>query len=32
MNPLDNGVAERWKADEPGAIAEAREWTRRFAI
>jgi ubiquitin-conjugating enzyme E2 N len=30
-DPLDNGVAERWLTDEPGAVNEAKEWTRRYA-
>jgi len=31
-DPLANDVAERWKADEPGAIAAAKEWTRKYAM
>jgi len=31
-DPLANDVAERWKTDEPGAIATAKEWTRKFAM
>ncbi len=31
-DPLDNGVADRWKRDEAGAVTEAREWTRRYAV
>ncbi|EPS40515.1 hypothetical protein H072_5614 [Dactylellina haptotyla CBS 200.50] len=30
-DPLANDVAQRWKEDEPGAIATAREWTKTHA-
>ncbi|KAF3310602.1 ubiquitin-conjugating enzyme E2 N [Orbilia oligospora] len=30
-DPLANDVAQRWKEDEPGAIATAREWTQTHA-
>ncbi|KAK9447385.1 ubiquitin-conjugating enzyme/RWD-like protein [Limtongia smithiae] len=30
-DPLANDVAQRWKEDEPSAIATAREWTKTFA-
>eukprot|EP01096_Ripella_sp_DP13-Kostka_P015787 TRINITY_DN749_c0_g1_i1.p2 TRINITY_DN749_c0_g1~~TRINITY_DN749_c0_g1_i1.p2 ORF type:complete len:173 (-),score=57.89 TRINITY_DN749_c0_g1_i1:148-600(-) len=30
-DPLDNGVADHWKRDEPGAIRTAQEWTRIHA-
>ncbi|CAF4464059.1 unnamed protein product, partial [Rotaria socialis] len=28
---LDADVAEKWKADEKGAKAMARDWTQRYA-
>ncbi len=31
-DPLDNEVAERWKADEKAAISTAREWTRLYSV
>ena len=31
-DPLDNGVAEVWKNDEPKAIETAKEFTRNFAM
>jgi ubiquitin-conjugating enzyme E2 N len=30
-DPLDNTVADHWKADEPGAVTKAREYTQRYA-
>ena len=30
-DPLDEGVARQWREDEEGAVACARDWTRRFA-
>jgi ubiquitin-conjugating enzyme E2 N len=30
-DPLANDVAQNWKEDEKGAIAQAREWTRMYA-
>lgn len=30
-DPLDNGVAEVWKTNEPQAIRTAREWTALYA-
>ena len=30
-DPLNNQVAELWKADEDRAIANAKEWTRLYA-
>lgn len=30
-DPLANDVAQNWKEDEKGAIAQAREWTRIYA-
>lgn len=30
-DPLDNGVADTWKTNEPLAIANARKWTEQFA-
>ena len=30
-DPLDNGVAEMWKTNEPQALANAREWTQKYA-
>lgn len=30
-DPLANDVADFWKSDEAGAIAEAQRWTRRYA-
>ena len=30
-DPLDNGVAEVWKINEPQAIKTAAEWTRQYA-
>eukprot|EP00624_Nannochloropsis_granulata_P006320 evm.model.NODE_4663_length_47357_cov_23.541208.2 len=30
-DPLNNQVAELWKADEDQAIANAKEWTRLYA-
>ncbi|KAK4689508.1 ubiquitin-conjugating enzyme E2 N, partial [Tremellales sp. Uapishka_1] len=30
-DPLANDVAQYWKEDEQGAIAQAREWTRLYA-
>jgi len=30
-DPLDNGVAAHWTSDEPGALEEARRWTRMYA-
>ena len=30
-DPLNNEAAERWKRNEIEAMAQAREWTRRFA-
>jgi len=29
-DPLANDVAEHWKRDEQGAIAMARDWTRKY--
>lgn len=31
-DPLANDVAQHWKSDERGAIAQAAEWTRQYAI
>ena len=31
-DPLDNGVAAHWKANEREALDQARDYTRRFAI
>lgn len=31
-DPLDNNVANHWKTDEPGAIATAKEYTRKYAL
>jgi ubiquitin-conjugating enzyme E2 N len=31
-DPLANDVADHWKNDEHGAIATAREWTRKYAM
>ena len=30
-DPLDNNVAAQWKTNEPRALVEARDWTRRYA-
>ena len=30
-DPLDEGVARQWREDEEGAVACAKDWTRRFA-
>ena len=30
-DPLDNGVAEVWKTNEPTAIATAKQWTAQYA-
>ena len=30
-DPLDEAVADHWKADETGAINKAREWTQNYA-
>ena len=30
-DPLDNGVAETWKTQENVALANAREWTQKYA-
>ena len=30
-DPLNNEAADRWKTNEPEALKQAREWTRRFA-
>lgn len=30
-DPLANDVADRWKADEPGAMQTATAWTEKFA-
>jgi ubiquitin-conjugating enzyme E2 N len=30
-DPLNNEAAERWKTNEPEALKQAKEWTRRFA-
>lgn len=31
-DPLDNDVAKIWKENEPQAIANAREWTKKYAV
>ena len=31
-DPLDNGVAEMWKTNEPQALQNAKEWTAKFAM
>jgi len=31
-DPLDNKVANHWKADVAGAMKTAREWTRKYAM
>ena len=31
-DPLDNGVAEMWKTNEPQALQNAKEWTSKFAM
>merc|ERR1719231_470766 len=30
-DPLDNGVAEMWKTNEPQALQNAKEWTAKHA-
>ena len=30
-DPLDTGVAEMWKSDEPRAVKTAAEWTQQYA-
>jgi ubiquitin-conjugating enzyme E2 N len=30
-DPLANDVAQNWKDDQNGAIAQAKEWTRIYA-
>ena len=30
-DPLANDVAKHWKEDEAGAVATAREWTKKYA-
>ena len=30
-DPLDNGVAEMWKTQENVALANAKEWTQKYA-
>jgi len=30
-DPLDNGVAEVWKTNEPQALKMARSWTQQYA-
>lgn len=30
-DPLANDVAQHWKADEPAALEEARNWTQKYA-
>ena len=30
-DPLDEAVADHWKADENGAMNKAREWTQQYA-
>jgi ubiquitin-conjugating enzyme E2 N len=31
-DPLDNGVAELWKGNEPEALKKAKEWTQQYAM
>ncbi|GMI53290.1 hypothetical protein ScalyP_jg4216 [Parmales sp. scaly parma] len=31
-DPLDNQVAEMWKTDEPTALKNASDWTKKFAM
>ena len=31
-DPLDNGVAEQWKADEKKALQNAKTWTQKYAM
>jgi len=31
-DPLNTKVAEHWKKDEDGAISDAKEWVRKYAV